>query len=92
VYPHTFAPLCLPLSVDRVKNLIFAQKLTHMKKDPQQNEDPQIYNGVTLGALMILIGLVWFTIPLLGWGQVLIVPWVVSLVGLITLIRHSRKK
>jgi len=61
-----------------------------MKKNPQHNE-PETYNGVTLGALMILIGLVWFTIPLLISGHVLLYPWIVCLVGLITLIRHSRK-
>ena len=61
-----------------------------MKKDPQ-NHDPETYNGVTLGALMILIGLVWFTIPFLTSGRTLLYPWIVSLIGLITLIRHSRK-
>ena len=61
-----------------------------MKNSPQHNE-PDTYNGVTLGALMILIGLVWFTVPLVTSGRMLLYPWIISLVGLITLIRHARK-
>ena len=58
---------------------------------PLKNEKhPDMYNGVVLGALMILISLLWFTIPFLVSGKALLYPGILFLVGLITMLRHSR--
>jgi hypothetical protein len=54
------------------------------------NKHPEMYNGVVLGALLILIALVWFTIPFLVSGKTLLYPIVLFVVGFITLVRHSR--
>ena len=63
-----------------------------MSNDPRKGDEQETYNGVTLGALLILIGLAWFTFPFVFSGRAMIYPWIVCLVGLITLIRHNRKK
>lgn len=54
------------------------------------NKHPEMYNGVILGALLILIALVWFTIPFLVSGKTLLYPIVLFVIGFITLVRHSR--
>lgn len=48
-----------------------------------------MYNGVVLGALMIMIGLAWFAIPFLLSGKLSLYPGVLFLLGIITIIRHS---
>jgi uncharacterized membrane protein HdeD (DUF308 family) len=50
---------------------------------------PEMYNGVVLGALMIMIGLAWFAIPFLLSGKLSLYPGVLFLLGIITIIRHS---
>lgn len=54
------------------------------------NKHPEMYNGVVLGALLILIALVWFTIPFLVSGKTLLYPIVLFVIGFITMVRHSR--
>lgn len=49
------------------------------------------YNGVVLGALLVLISLLWFTIPLIFFGRVIIYPGILFLIGIITVMRYSRK-
>ncbi|HLP57041.1 MAG TPA: hypothetical protein VK151_18525 [Fluviicola sp.] len=53
------------------------------------SKHPDMYNGVVLGALMILIGLAWFALPLLFAGKLLLYPGILVLLGIITMIRHS---
>jgi uncharacterized membrane protein HdeD (DUF308 family) len=50
---------------------------------------PDMYNGVVLGALMILIGLAWFAFPFLLTGKLYLYPGILFLLGVITVIRHS---
>jgi hypothetical protein len=54
------------------------------------NKHPEMYNGVVLGALLILIALVWFTIPFLISGKTLLYPIVLFVIGFVTLVRHRR--
>lgn len=58
-----------------------------MSRDPRNTET---YNGVVLGALLVLIALLWFTIPLF-FGRVIIYPGILFLIGVITVIRYSNK-
>jgi uncharacterized membrane protein HdeD (DUF308 family) len=53
------------------------------------SKHPDMYNGVVLGALMILIGLAWFAFPLLFTGKLFLYPGILFLLGVITVIRHS---
>lgn len=54
------------------------------------NQHPDMYNGVVLGAFLVLVALLWFTIPLLFSGKLLAYPSALFVVGIITVIRHSR--
>lgn len=70
-----------------MESFIFASILMKMASN---NKHPEMYNGVVLGAILILIALLWFTIPFLVSGKTLLYPIVLFVVGFITLIRHSR--
>jgi hypothetical protein len=49
-----------------------------------------MYNGVVLGALIILISLIWFTIPFLVSGKIQLYPSLLFVIGFITIVRHRR--
>lgn len=54
---------------------------------------PEGYDGVIVGAVMVLIGLAWFTLPyVFANRQFLVYPWILVGVGLITFLRHALKK
>ena len=55
----------------------------------KSSKHPDMYNGVVLGALMILISLAWFVFPFLFTGKLLVYPGILFLLGIITIIRHS---
>lgn len=55
------------------------------------SRNTETYNGVVLGALLVLISLLWFTIPLVFFGRVIIYPGILFLIGVITVIRYSNK-
>lgn len=51
-------------------------------------KDPDTLNGVTFGAGMILVSLLWFAVPFMLQGRVLILPQIALLIGFITMVRH----
>jgi hypothetical protein len=71
------------------ESVIFA---TYIPSDmgSSSKKHPEMYNGVVLGAFMILISLIWFTIPFLLTGRTLLYPTIVFVLGCITIVRHSR--
>jgi hypothetical protein len=68
--------------------LLYLRKKVAMSRHPRNTET---YNGVVLGALLVLISLLWFTIPLVFFGRVIIYPGILFLIGVITVIRYSNK-
>lgn len=51
-------------------------------------KDPETLNGVTFGAGMILVSLLWFAVPFMLQGRVLILPQIAVFVGFVTMVRH----
>lgn len=51
-----------------------------------------MYNGVVLGAFLVLVALLWFAIPLLFTGRLLAYPGILLLIGIITVVRHSKSQ
>lgn len=51
-------------------------------------KDPDTLNGVTFGAGMILVSLIWFAVPFMLKGRVLVLPQIAVVIGFITIIRH----
>lgn len=58
----------------------------------QHNQHPDMYNGVVLGAFLVLVALLWFAIPLLFTGRLLAYPGILLLIGIITVVRHSKSQ
>jgi len=71
------------------RSLIFVEGKSFVMN--HRPENTHTYNGIVLGALFVLISLVWFTVPLVFFEQVIIYPAVMFLVGIITVIRYSNK-
>ena len=51
-------------------------------------KDPDTLNGVTFGAGMILVSLLWFAVPFMLQGRMLVMPQIAVVIGLITMVRH----
>jgi hypothetical protein len=62
------------------------------KPKKQTAEEPGSYNGLTVGAVMVLIGLAWFTFPYIFSGRFMVYPLILIGLGLITFVRHALKK
>lgn len=61
-------------------------------KTPPDEQHPETYNGVVAGAALMLVALLWFTLPMLITGRFLWYPWILFALGALTIVRHAQAR